>query len=137
MTRDQRCAHARANPTDVRAQVDAAYACDRDGLEALAATFYDAAYALGERHGEFLVGYGSTLKNVGRLADSERILVETAADVTVATAARAFLALTHHAAGKSDAAVAALIRLVAELEQPDIVRYRRALASYADELDAR
>jgi Tfp pilus assembly protein PilF len=137
MTRDEQCAHARAHPTDVRAQVDAACACDRDGLEPEAATFYDAAYALGDRHGEFLVGYGSTLKNVGRHADSERILLEAAADVTVAAAARAFLALTHHAAGRSDVAVAALIRLVAELDHADIVRYRRALTSYADELEAR
>lgn len=137
MTRDQRCEHARANPTDTRAQLDAAYACDRDGLEAEAATFYDAAYALGERRGEFLVGYGSTLKNVGRLVDSERILLEAGADASVATAARAFLALTRHAAGNSDHAIAALIRLVGELEAPDIVRYRRALASYADELEAR
>ena len=132
MSREAACARARETPRDVAAQIAAAYACDRDGLEADAVEFYDAAFALGEHDGEFLVGYGSTLKNVGRLDESLAILARAEAVPSVARAARAFRALTLHRAGRSDAAVALLVRLVAELDGP---RYRPALESYAEELE--
>ena len=132
MSREAACARAREAPTDLDAQVAAAYACDRDGLEADAVTFYDAAHALGASDGEFLIGYGSTLKNVGRLDESLAILARAERVDSVARAARAFRALTLHRAGRSDAAVAVLVRLVAELDGP---RYRPALEFYAEELE--
>jgi Tfp pilus assembly protein PilF len=130
--REAACRRARELPNDLEAQRAAAYACDSDGFEADAIDYYDAAYRLGAREPEFLVGYGSTLKNTGRLDESLAILGEAEAHPSVARAARAFRALTLHRAGKSDAAVAALIRLVAELDVP---RYRPALESYAEELE--
>ena len=133
MSRDVSCQRARELPGDLAAQVAAAYACDRDGFEADAVAFYDAAHALGARDGEFLIGYGSTLKNVGRLDESLASLALAETEPSVARAARAFRALTLHRAGKSDAAVAVLVRLVAELDAP---RYRPALESYAEELEA-
>ncbi|HEY1551692.1 MAG TPA: tetratricopeptide repeat protein [Kofleriaceae bacterium] len=132
MTREAACRRAGELPGDLEAQRAAAYACDRDGLEADAVGYYDAAYRLGARDAEFLVGYGSTLKNNGRLDESLAILGDAEAHPTVARAARAFRALTLHRAGESDAAVAVLIRLVAELDTP---RYRPALESYAEELE--
>ncbi|HEY3807335.1 MAG TPA: tetratricopeptide repeat protein [Kofleriaceae bacterium] len=132
MTREETCEQARANPRDLAAQRAAAYACDSEGFEAEAIVFYDAAHALGASDGQFLIGYGSTLKNVGRLDDSLAILARAERDPSVSRAARAFRALTLYRAGKSDAAVAVLVRLVAELDVP---RYRPALESYADELE--
>jgi tetratricopeptide (TPR) repeat protein len=132
MSREAACERARELPEDLEAQRDAAYACDSEGLEADAIGYYDAAYRLGARAPELLIGYGSTLKNVGRLDDSLAILGEAEAHASVANAARAFRALTLHRAGKSDAAVAMLVRLVAELDVP---RYRPALESYAEELE--
>jgi Tfp pilus assembly protein PilF len=132
MSREAACARAREAPTDLDAQLVAAYACDRDGFEADAVAFYDAAHALGASDGEFLLGYGSTLKNVDRLDESLAILARAERVDSVARAARAFRALTLHRAGRSDAAVAVLVRLVAELDGP---RYRPALESYAEELE--
>src|ERR1700733_1271283 len=121
MSREAACERARDLPHDLDAQRAAAYACDRAGFEADAIGYYDAAYRLGARDPEFLVGYGSTLKNVGRLDESLQILQQAEAHAVVAHAARAFRALTLHRAGKSDAAVAMLVRLVATLDVP---RYR-------------
>jgi tetratricopeptide (TPR) repeat protein len=132
MSRESICRRARESPDDMAAQITAAYACDRDGLEAEAIVFYDAAHALGANGPEFLIGYGSTLKNIGRLDESLAILARAEREPSVASAARAFRALTLHRAGKSDAAIAVLVRLVAELDGP---RYRPALESYADELE--
>ncbi|HEX4454547.1 MAG TPA: tetratricopeptide repeat protein [Kofleriaceae bacterium] len=132
MSREAACERARELPGDLDAQRAAAYACDSDGFEADAIGYYDAAYRLGAREPEFLVGYGSTLKNVGRLEDSLAILGQAEADPTVARAARAFRALTLHRAGRSDAAVALLVRLVAAT---GVARYRPALESYAEELE--
>jgi Tfp pilus assembly protein PilF len=132
MSREAACQRARERPGDVEAQRAAAYACDREGFEADAIGYYDAAYELGAREPEFLIGYGSTLKNIGRLDESLAILGEAEAHPSVARAARAFRALTLHRAGSSDAAIAVLVRLVAELDVP---RYRPALESYAEELE--
>jgi Tfp pilus assembly protein PilF len=132
MSREAICQAAREHPGDAAAQRAAAFACDRDGFEAEAAVFYDAAYELGARDAELLIGYGSTLKNVGRLDESLAILGTAETEPSVARAARAFRALTLHRAGRSDAAVAVLVRLVAELDGP---RYRGALESYAAELE--
>src|SRR6185369_15876409 len=76
-SREQLCQQALARPRDVAAQVTAAYACDHDGQSAEAVGFYDAAWRLGvpsALRSEFLIAYGSTLKNVGRLTESETIL---------------------------------------------------------------
>jgi Tfp pilus assembly protein PilF len=132
VSREAACERARLLPNDLEAQRAAAYAGDRDGFEADAIAYYDAAYRLGAREPEFLVGYGSALKNTSRLDESLAILGDAETHPSVARAARAFRALTLHRAGNSDAAVAVLIRLVAELETP---RYRPALESYAEELE--
>src|SRR6185503_16860173 len=81
---------------DVRALLDAAYAHDRAGDERGAIKFYDAAYRAGVPDGErrkFLVGYGSTLRNVGRADDAVAILAQAVADDPAYPAFAAFLAL--------------------------------------------
>jgi tetratricopeptide (TPR) repeat protein len=123
-------------PRDVAAQVAAAYACDREGHEADAVVYYDRAWRLGgpaDGRAGFLIGYGSTLKNVGRLAESEAVLRQAIAEGANADAARAFLALTLYQAGRSHEAVAGLLELLIEAPAAGsgLERFRRALQEYA------
>lgn len=123
-------------PRDVAAQVAAAYACDREGHEADAVVYYDRAWTLGgptEGRAGFLIGYGSTLKNVGRLAESEAVLRQAIAEKAWPDAARAFLALTLHQAGRSQEAVAGLLELLTEAPPAGsgLALFRRALQEYA------
>lgn len=138
----RKCALAAKN--DVSLQLKAAYACDRFGSEEDAIVHYDHAWSLkseipvGERAG-FFVGYGSTLRNVGRLAESEKILSTAIGEFPNDRALKAFLALTQLDAGKSARAVATLLDALVTLadKAPDIASYARALSHYRDELLAR
>jgi hypothetical protein len=126
---------ADADAEDVRAQIAAAYACDGAGFEADAAVYYDLAWRLGvpdhERH-DFLVGYGSTLRNVGRLDESMMILRVATDEFPGDLAPPAFLALTLNSAGKHDEAVALLLEALVASDGPGVARFSRALRSYAD-----
>lgn len=132
---------AAAAPDDVTARIAAAYHCDAHRTEAEAIDHYDAAWALGvpaaERK-EFLLGYGSTLKNVGRLVESERVLRQAVAEFPDDRALPAFLALTLQAADRSNAAVATLLETLLALGDaaPGVAAYGRALSHYAAELAA-
>ena len=132
-------ARAAAAPDEVAAQIAAAYHCDAHRTEEEAILFYDAAWALGvpaEQEREFLLGYGSTLKNVGRLSESEAILRRAVAAYPKDQGLPVFLALTLHASGRSDEALAQLLELLLGLGQaaPGVASYARALRHYADEL---
>ena len=137
----ERAGEATRRPNDLRAQVRAAYACDREGRESEAVVFYDAAWKIGvtlpgdERH-DFMIGYGSTLKVVGRLVESERTLRQLLTEFPNSGAARVFLALTLHASGRSDAAVGELIELTLARGDLDetLKRYERAIRFYRSEL---
>ncbi|MFY0534393.1 tetratricopeptide repeat protein [Nannocystis pusilla] len=62
---------------DIGELVRQAYALDTAGREREAIAFYDRAWALGgpaDDRVAFLIGYGSTLRNVGRLDESLDIL---------------------------------------------------------------
>jgi hypothetical protein len=125
------------NPSDVSAQIAAAYGCDSSDLETEAVAYYDRVWGLGvpadERH-DFLIGYGSTLRNVGRLDDSIEILNTAVGEYGEDLAARSFLALALHTAGRSDEAVAMLIDAVVEGGGTGVYRFTPALESYAEEL---
>jgi hypothetical protein len=135
-TCDERIRQARENPEDAVSQVRAAYACDPEGREQEAVLFYDAAAGLGvpdEFEPEFSLGHGSTLRNVGRLEDSERVLRGLIGRYPAYQAAYAFLALTLQEAGRSSEAVAELIALLLRPSGDDrsLARYSRALNFYA------
>ena len=130
---DRACTH----PNDVQARIDAAYHCDAHRTEEEAVVHYDAAWKLGiptEQRRGFMLGYGSTLKNVGRFAESESILRQAIEENSKDRALPVFLALTLHAAGRGDHAVAQLLDVLLDLKDRDIDSYERALAYYADEL---
>jgi tetratricopeptide (TPR) repeat protein len=123
---------ALAEPTAVEAQIEAAYAHDRADLERDAIRYYDAAHALGIPAAErrvFLVGYGSTLRNVGRADDAVAILGEAIADDPDYPPFHAFLSLALFSA------VATMLGVALDASRPDAFdRYARALTEYQREL---
>jgi catechol 2,3-dioxygenase-like lactoylglutathione lyase family enzyme len=134
-------ARARERPDDVALQIAAAYACDRAGDESGAVEFYDAAWRLGvppADEAEFVVGYGSTLRNVGRTDDALAVLGAFIDAHPDNLAARCFRALALHSAQRPARALAELIDVALELHaaSPSLTRYRRALSEYRDGLSA-
>jgi Flp pilus assembly protein TadD len=122
------------DPDDVAAQIAAAYACDRAGDEHAAIRHYERAWQLGvpePQRRRFLVGFGSTLRNVGRADDAVAILAQAAQDYPEYPALRAFLALALHAAGHGRAALATMLGVALDLASPGALDgYERALTEY-------
>ncbi|MEZ4403510.1 MAG: tetratricopeptide repeat protein [Kofleriaceae bacterium] len=132
--RRQAEALAAGYPDDPRALAAAAYANDRLGREAAAVRYYQRAHLLGgppdDRAG-FLLGYGSTLRNVGRADDAVAILAEAVASYPADAALHAFLALALGAAGHPALALATMLE-AGLLSSPEaFAPYRRALTGYA------
>ncbi len=128
-------ARATAAPLEVEARIHAAYACDRYGTEEDAVVHYDAAWQLGVPQRErrkFMLGYGSTLRNVGRLDEALAVLGQAVEEFPDYPALHAFLALALHSAGEHRAAVATLIGVALDLAEgtPALDGYERALAHY-------
>lgn len=118
--------------------IAAAYAHDREGDEHGAIRYYDAAYRLGvpeDRRKRFLVGYGSTLRNVGRAEEAVAILAQAVADYPDYPAFAAFLALALADAGHPRAALAAMLGCALDAARPGVFDgYERALGDYHREL---
>ena len=131
-------ARAAERSDDVLARIAAAYACDRVGREEDAIRHYDAAWRLGvpeDQRRRFAVGYGSTLRNVGRLEESVAILGEAIAEDPGYPPFKAFLALALHAAGERSAAIAAMLDALLDVAGgASLDGYERALADYQREL---
>ncbi|MCE9572415.1 MAG: tetratricopeptide repeat protein [Deltaproteobacteria bacterium] len=121
-------------PTDVHAQLAAAYASDRDGDEPTALRYYERARALGVPAADlrgFTVGYGSTLRNLGRADDAVAILGEAVAADPDYAPYRAFLALALLDAGQPRAAVATMLGVALDTARPGAFdRFDRALGAY-------
>ena len=111
-----------------------AYAHDREGREREAIRYYDEAYHLGvpaEHKRRFLVGYGSTLRNVKRVDDAVGVLAQAIADDPEYPAYVPFLALALLDAGHPKAALAAMLGCVLDVAKPGALDgYERALAEY-------
>lgn len=110
-----------------------ASAHDGAGLEAQAAALYEQAAEAGlagvdaalDAHRQ--IQHASTLRNLGRLAEAEAMLLAAADHHEVGAAREAFLALTLHDAGRHDEA----LRIALEALVPTLPMYRRALGDYA------
>ena len=124
--------------TDVEKELEAAYANDRAGREDIAIKHYDAAYRLGVPAGQrrkFTVGYGSTLRNVGRVDDAIAVLGQAVADDPEYPAFAAFLALALGSAGDHRAALAAMLGCALDAARPGVFDgFDRALGEYHAEL---
>lgn len=115
-----------------------AYAHDRAGDERAAIKHYDRAYQLGVPEAQrrrFLVGYGSTLRNVGRAEDAVAILGQAIADDPGYPAFTAFLALALADAGHGKAALATMLGCALDVARDGAFDgYERALTEYHREL---
>ena len=122
------------HPYDVRAQIEAAYGNDRVGDEHTAITHYEAAYRLGvpsELRRRFLVGFGSTLRNVGRAEDAINVLTIAVQEDPQYPAYTAFLALALADAGHAKAALATLLGCALDAARDGAFDgYERALGEY-------
>lgn len=131
-------ARADAAPDDVEARIAAAYALDRAGREQEAIAHYDAAWHLGipdDRRRRFVVGYGSTLRNVGRLEESVAILGDASNADPRYPAFKAFLALALFSSGERAAALATMLDALLDVEDGcSLDGYDVALVEYQREL---
>ncbi|MEJ7604520.1 MAG: tetratricopeptide repeat protein [Kofleriaceae bacterium] len=140
--RDEHRVAARAlaadQPEDVLAQIEAAYGHDHAGEEQAAIRHYDEAHRLGVPDPDrrrFLVGYGSTLRNVGRADDAVGILGQAIADDPGYPAFAGFLALALLDAGHPRAALATMLGCALDAAGPGVFDgYERALTAYHGEL---
>jgi len=127
-----------AQPDDVEAQLEAAFALDRAGREVDAIRHYEQASHLGVPAAlmrRFAVGYGSTLRNVGRADDAVGVLGQAIADDPGYAPYAAFLGLALLDAGHPKLAVATLLGCALELARADALDgYARALGEYQREL---
>ncbi len=131
-------ARADAAPDDVEARIAAAYGLDRAGREQEAIVHYDAAWRLGvpdDRRRRFLVGYGSTLRNIGRLEESVAILGDASNADPRYPPFKAFLALALHSSGERAAALATMLDALLDVDDGcSLDGYDKALIEYQREL---
>lgn len=118
----------------VRELIAQAYAHDREGREREAIRYYDEAYHLGvpaDERRKFLVGYGSTLRNVHRVDDAVAILAQAVVEYPDYPAFAAFLSLALLDAGHPKAALAAMLGCALDVTRPGAFDgFERALGEY-------
>jgi predicted Zn-dependent protease len=126
-------------PADAQVAVQTAWVHDSMGLEDDAVAHYEAAIAGGLADDELrgaLLGLGSTYRTLGRDLDSERTLQRGVELFPDFLALRVFHALTAYNLGRPRDAVEELLEVLLEsTSDSSILRYRRSLASYAEDLD--
>jgi len=114
-------------------EVGGAY--DTDGQESVAVGYYERALAAGldgDPLRRCLLQYGSTLRNLDRFEESVSVLERARREFPDSDSVRLFLALSLHAASRSDAAVAELIELAADrITTAEVSRYEAALRGNA------
>ncbi|GAA1347512.1 tetratricopeptide repeat protein [Arthrobacter roseus] len=131
-----------ANPENPVVLYEVAGAYDTAGQEEQACGYYEQALD-GGLDGDVLrrclLQYGSTLRNLELHEQSLAALQRARAEFPESDSVRLFLALSLHAASRSDAAVAELLELAADsIRTPEVARYEAALrgnAAYLTELD--
>ena len=115
-----------------------AFEADSAGREDDAPTHYRRAFELGvpdEELAPALLGFGSTLRNVGDLQESVRVLSEAVERFPEHRALRVFLAYSLWSAGRQADGMRSLVNaLYVGDPAPELERYRRAITGYADDL---
>ncbi|MDJ0336406.1 tetratricopeptide repeat protein [Salinibacterium sp. G-O1] len=125
-----------SHPQIARVLYEVGGAYDTAGQEETAQGFYERSLAAG-LEGELLrrcyVQYGSTLRNVGEYEKSREVFAAARSAFPESPALGVFEAITLHASGQVDAAVASLLELVVEfVSSPDIDRYKAAISGNAE-----
>jgi len=126
-------------PDDPQVAIQTAWVHDSLGLEQEAVPHYEAALAAGladdQARGAYL-GFASTLRTLGRDAESERVFLEGIERFPDFRPLRIFYAMLEYNLGRSREAVRTLIELLLDAtDDPTILRYRRSLGGYAEDLD--
>ncbi|TOQ81088.1 hypothetical protein CGG88_12020 [Vibrio parahaemolyticus] len=130
--------YSTCHPNDAIAQLSAAYAADRLGFEKEAVKFYEKAELLGVPEAEtceFLLCFGSTLRNIGRVNDAICKLHEAAEKEPERPEIKAFLSLALHSAGHYNESLASMLEAALQASSKDAFGpYYRALLEYKREL---
>lgn len=125
-----------ANPENARVLYEVGGAYDTNGDEELALTFYERAMDAG-LEGDLLrrcyLQYGSTLRNLGALDRSIEVLARARKEFPDSAALTVWEAISLHADGRCDEAVASLLEVIADgISSPDIDRYKPAIRGNAE-----
>lgn len=119
------------HPDNARVLYEMGGAYDTAGEEQTAVGFYERAIAAGldgDLARRCAVQYGSTLRNLGRFAESLEVFARARQQHPDSPSLATFEALTRHAAGQTDAAFAGLLDVIADhVDSVDIERYCAAL----------
>jgi tetratricopeptide (TPR) repeat protein len=110
---------------------------DSAGREQEAVAEYRAAFEAGIDDEDLLgamLGFGSTLRNVGELDESERVLREAVTRFPDHAALRVFLALTRWSKGDQRGAFQELVEALFRADAQGMERYQRAIRGYSAEL---
>lgn len=135
---------AARHPDDAEVAYQTAWVHDTLGLEAEAVPFYEraldtrAAPALAPEHRRgALLGLGSTYRVLGRYEEAVATLRLGTEEFPDDGALRTFLAMALFNTGRHHESAQLLLRLVADTsEDPYVRRYRKAVAYYAEDLNA-
>ncbi|MFP3467030.1 tetratricopeptide repeat protein [Leifsonia sp. SIMBA_070] len=123
------------HPDDPHVLYEVGGAYDTAGEEETAAGYYERALdagLAGDTLRRCLLQYGSTLRNLGRFDESLAALDRALTLFPSSESVRVWHALSLHAAGRSDAAVAELMEVAADhIRSPDLLRYEAALRGNA------
>ncbi len=126
------------HPDDPHVLYEVGGSYDTAGEEQTAAGFYERALAAGldgDTLRRCLLQYGSTLRNLDRFDESLAVLDRARAEFPHSESVQVWHALSLHAAGRSDAAVAELMDLAADrIRTPDLLRYEAAVRGNAEYL---
>jgi len=131
------------HPQDARVLYEVGGAYDTDGQESVALGFYEQAIDAGldgDLRRRCFLQYGSTLRNVGRIDDSLAVFARARDEFPDSVAVGAFEALSLHAAGRANTALARLLELLADnVDAEELNRYKAAMkgnAAYLESLDS-
>ncbi len=116
-------------------EVGGAY--DTAGQEEKAVPHYEQALPglTGDTKRRCLLQYGSTLRNLDRFDESLAVFKAASQEFPESDSLRVFKALTLHAAGQPDKALATLLLVIADrVDNPEIKRYEAAIRGNADYL---
>ena len=126
------------HPDDPYVLYEVGGAYDTAGEEETAAGYYERALAAGlagDTLRKCLLQYGSTLRNLDRFDESLAVLDRARAEFPDSESVQVWHALSLHAAGRSDAAVAELMELAVDrIRTPDLLRYEAAVRGNAEYL---
>ena len=126
------------HPGNSRVLYEVGGAYDTAGDQRSAVAFYERALRAGLA-GDLLrrcyVQYGSTLRNLGELARSTELFAHARDEFPDSPSLAVFEAISLHACGRFDQAVASLLDVVAaEVRSPDLERYKPAIRGNADHI---